>query len=117
MPQRKVLRAHLGLEHRRIAVGAEQVDDRLVRKGVLVGVVDGDRVADGEVDVDGQAVRRGDPGDEPLDPLLTATRLSSESVRRVASKTASSGMMFSLVPPAIRPTVTTTGSKTSKRCA
>ena len=44
----------------------------------------------------------------------TFSRFCRDNERTVASNSASSGMMFSFVPPAIRPTVTTTGSKTSK---
>ena len=44
----------------------------------------------------------------------TLARLVAERLRTVASSSAVSGMMLSFVPPAIRPTVTTTGSKTSK---
>lgn len=43
------------------------------------------------------------------------SRAAAENDRTVASQDAVSGMMLRLVPPSMRPTVRTTGSKTSKR--
>ena len=82
----------------------------------LGGVVDRERVLVAVVDLDVDAVCPRDALQGVVDARSRSlSALASEKRRTVASKRAVSGMMLRRVPPSTRPTVITTGSKTSKR--
>ena len=109
-----VLGAHDRVRLAHHLVGADDLAGDVETTSAKSVVVDGDRVAGLDVDLDVAAVGGGDALDDAPDAVVDLrVRVFSLTARIVPSISAVSGIMLFVVPAVMRPTVTTAGSNTS----